>query len=127
MNSQKIKFRSTIGENDVVVEATYTTNEPFFDPELKINKVFLGRDGLNGGLLDLNSVNRNTEMHIVGLYEFRLGWCYAPDRPLSYDCVSIEDILIDAAFDHLEHLGQAVSRDAPSARASFEEEPESGP
>ena len=85
MNSQKIKFRSAIGENDVVVEATYITNEPFFDSELKINKVFLGRDRLDNGLLDLNSVNRNTEMHIVGLYEFRLDWSNGPARPISYD------------------------------------------
>ena len=99
MNSQKIEFPAIVGENDVTVEATFTpgrpatmpslarAGEPAEGPELQIDKVWLLDRSQNNGVvqIDIEGLFVRKRQRGAGVYVYE----------------SIEERLIDAAFEYL--------------------------
>jgi hypothetical protein len=88
--SCKIEFTSHVGENDVMVEATYTPGHSGEEPEVEINRVYIehGARTPPGYEIDLD---------IEGLFTRT-----APSRErVVYLYQSVEERLTEAAFAHV--------------------------
>jgi len=84
--SCKIEFTSHVGENDVMVEATYTPGHSGEEPEVEINRVYIE----HGARIEI-------DLDIEGLFTRT-----APSRErVVYLYQSVEERLTEAAFAHV--------------------------